>query len=487
MRKGSAMLKRPLALLVFACGLTVVFGVVLGGSLAQAQTTYYWTTTGGTMVGGSGTWDPATTANWSLSATGDPHLTTWTAGSNADFSYGSGTVAVSGAPSVGNITFDPGTAYTLTGGTLSLGSGIITANANATINSCIATGPTGLTSSGTGVLTLSGVNTYNGGTTVAGGALIAVTPAALPSYASVSVSPSAALGVRVGGAGEFAQSDVRCASARRRSPPARCSASTRPTAISPTAGTSPAASAWRSTAPTCSALTGNINFTGPTTFSGGTVQLSGVVNFGGAISGNGAGVTLIISGGTTTLSGNNAALGNANNDGSYANIHYENYNVNHCTGNPTIIEAGAVLSFSSGSNLPQVPTNYPYQDVRLLVLNGGTLLYTGTGTTDSTLLNLGASTQNSAIDIQNAGANFTLGWGINGVYFNKTGLGTLTLGGPYFGNNGSGFSVLQGTLVMNAAGYTNQATSSVSAVSLGATLQMGTPPAPGKSMAASAT
>ena len=82
---------------------------------------------------------------------------------------------------------------------------------------------------------------------------------------------------------------------------------------------------------------------------------------------------------------------------------------------PTIVNAGAVLSFSSGASLPQVPANYPYQDTRSLQLNGGTLAYTGTSTTDSTLLNLGTTTVNSAIDIQNAGANFTLAGALTAI------------------------------------------------------------------------
>ena len=43
-KKGIVMLKRSLSLLVFACGVAAVFGILLGGSSVQAQTTYYWTT-----------------------------------------------------------------------------------------------------------------------------------------------------------------------------------------------------------------------------------------------------------------------------------------------------------------------------------------------------------------------------------------------------------------------------------------------------------
>ena len=150
---------------LFACGFAAVFAILLGGSPAQAQT-YYWDTSAGTMVGGSGTWDPSTSQTWSLSTTGDSPLLTWTANSNAEFSTASGTVAVNGSPSVNNIAFDPGTNYTLSGGTLLL-SGAISANANATIASAIG-GSVGLTVSGYATLTLAGTdsNYYSGNTAV---------------------------------------------------------------------------------------------------------------------------------------------------------------------------------------------------------------------------------------------------------------------------------------------------------------------------------
>ena len=62
-----------------------------------------------------------------------------------------------------------------------------------------------------GNVILSGTNTYAGGTQVFGGTLVATTTAALPGYASagtVSVAAGATLGVRVGGSGEWGQSDI---------------------------------------------------------------------------------------------------------------------------------------------------------------------------------------------------------------------------------------------------------------------------------------
>ena len=92
-------------------------------------------------------------------------------------------------------------------------------------------------------------------------------------------------------------------------------------------------------------LNGNLSFTGGLTVNNGTVTLTGSNSFGGFYNsdpGQGAG--------------------------------------NHTNGNPTVVNAGGVLSFSSSANLPQVNPNWLWQDTNLLQLNGGTLLDTGTGT-----------------------------------------------------------------------------------------------------------
>ena len=143
---------------LFACGFAAVLGIVLGGSPAQAQTTYYWTTTSGAMTAGSGTMDTAT-PNWSTTITGDSSLHAWSGGSQdtADFyanSSPTSTIAVNGNQTVGNIAFD-GSGYTLSGGTLNMSpsGGSITVNSsNAAIGSVIA--GTNLTKAGSGVLTL---------------------------------------------------------------------------------------------------------------------------------------------------------------------------------------------------------------------------------------------------------------------------------------------------------------------------------------------
>ena len=168
-------LKRSLLALVFACGLAAVFGILLAGSPARA-TTYYWTTTAGTMAAGSGTWDTGGAAFWSKSTTGDATLSNWstTGTDTAEFSTGSGTVAVNNAQSVGGVNFDAGTNYMLNGGTLNLtnlnGDNINVGAGSAAINSAML-GPGGLNMLGPGALTLNGNLSFAGSLVVSAGTL----------------------------------------------------------------------------------------------------------------------------------------------------------------------------------------------------------------------------------------------------------------------------------------------------------------------------
>jgi hypothetical protein len=143
--------------------IVALLAVIALGSFAQAQTTYYWDTTAGTMTGGSGTWS-TTASYWSTTTGGAPSLSVWTPGNNAEFTTGAGAVALdpSNPVSVANIAFDTNTAYTLSGGTLNLSGGTINTNGTATISSYISS-PSGLTQAGTGVLTLSNLTLGNSG------------------------------------------------------------------------------------------------------------------------------------------------------------------------------------------------------------------------------------------------------------------------------------------------------------------------------------
>ncbi len=149
------MLKKSLSPLVFACGLAAVLGIVLAGSPAQAQTTYYWNTTAGN--GGSGTWDTSAAQNWGTTKYTSSGLVNWSgSANNAEFYNGSGTVTVNNTQSVNNITFDPGTGYTFGGGGTLTVSGSITANSNVTIGCLI--GGAGLVTGGSAQITWNSLN-----------------------------------------------------------------------------------------------------------------------------------------------------------------------------------------------------------------------------------------------------------------------------------------------------------------------------------------
>jgi autotransporter-associated beta strand protein len=159
---------RDVRQLVAAVCLATVAGLADSAPAVAANNT--WTNAAANL-----TWN-TTSANWSSP-------TVW---NNANVDS-----AVFGATGVGTITLqDPITAravqfdtagYTLsgtganvltlaTGGGGSLGVGEVQANANATIAAAIA-GTVGLTKTGSGVLTLTGQNTFTGGTTVNAGTL----------------------------------------------------------------------------------------------------------------------------------------------------------------------------------------------------------------------------------------------------------------------------------------------------------------------------
>ena len=141
---------------------------------AEAQTSQYAT--------GTFTWDNGTSAAWA-SSSGGSYTDPWSRGNNAVFEGGAGTVSVAvlGA-TAHNLTFNTtgflvqNNTLTLNGvaPTISLGAGI-----NATIRSIIG-GGSGLTKTGAGNLTLAGVNTYSGATSISAGTLKLAGPPSAP-------------------------------------------------------------------------------------------------------------------------------------------------------------------------------------------------------------------------------------------------------------------------------------------------------------------
>jgi autotransporter-associated beta strand protein len=158
---------------------------------ARGATTWFWdgstvnidgasdntTTTGLTWLGtgaGAGNWDNATV---------DAPISTWTAGDSAVFGGSAASETVTAAAlTIGSMTFGQGgdgsgtsgTAYTISGSTITLSSGsTITANTPTTISSILG-GSVSLTVAGAATLSLSGVNTYSGGTTIGSGSTLTI-------------------------------------------------------------------------------------------------------------------------------------------------------------------------------------------------------------------------------------------------------------------------------------------------------------------------
>lgn len=154
----------PTSCRTYACGLLALAAI---SSTLRADT-LTWDSSGlnpNAPVDGAGAWD-TTTALWSNGSVDS----IWSNAGNNTAVFGSsngaaGTVTV-GTITAGGIIFNAATSgsYLLSGGTLTLGgtTPTITTNANAEIASVIA-GTTGLTKEGSGVLTLSGTNTFTGG------------------------------------------------------------------------------------------------------------------------------------------------------------------------------------------------------------------------------------------------------------------------------------------------------------------------------------
>jgi autotransporter-associated beta strand protein len=146
-------------------------------ALNGSASAFTWdNTTGNTRIdNGSGTWNNTNTT-WTFNK-GITDLV-WRPGATATFggnpgTGAGGTVTVLGTQAVQSLVFNPSASgnFTLTGGTITNISGLITANDTATINSTLA-GTSGLTLVGTKLVTITAATTYTGATTVNSGTLV---------------------------------------------------------------------------------------------------------------------------------------------------------------------------------------------------------------------------------------------------------------------------------------------------------------------------
>ena len=132
---------------------------------------------------------------WNTTSTNWDSGVLWANGNNAIFSGTGESVAVTTITANG-LTFS-NTGFTLTGSTIALGAAAtpIVATADATIASIVA-GANGLSKSGAGILTLSGVNTYTGATAITAGTLKLGNAAALGTTAGgTTITAGAALDI----------------------------------------------------------------------------------------------------------------------------------------------------------------------------------------------------------------------------------------------------------------------------------------------------
>jgi fibronectin-binding autotransporter adhesin len=145
-------------------------------ALNGSASAFTWdNTTGNSRIdNGNGTWN-STNTTWTFNK-GITDLV-WRTGATAIFggspgTGGGGTVTVSGTQTVQTLVFNPSASgnFTLTGGTVTNTSGMIIANDSASIN-CTLGGSSGLTLTGTGVITLNVATTYTGTTAVNSGTL----------------------------------------------------------------------------------------------------------------------------------------------------------------------------------------------------------------------------------------------------------------------------------------------------------------------------
>ncbi|MFC5453241.1 autotransporter-associated beta strand repeat-containing protein [Prosthecobacter fluviatilis] len=339
---------------------------------------------GGLITGGSGTWTDGL-GNWNTGS-GDA---TWNSATPdaAIFGGTAGTVTLGGAVTVGNMVFN--SVYTLAGGgnTLTLLNSTITANTTATI-SAVLDGSTGLSKDGTGFLTLSGANTYTGVTTISGGVLNVTTLANGGSNSNIGASSNAAANLVLNGG------------TLRYSTGAGSAVSTdRLFSVGTSGGTIDASGGF------------NINFTntGSMGFNGQsgarTLTLTGSNandNTLAAVIGDNGGATSVTKagGGIWVLSGANTYTG------------------------VTTVSGTAVLkvnSLANGGSASSIGASS--SDASNLVLNGGTLTYTGGAVSTDRLFSLGTSgiTLNA---FGTGGVNFT---NTGSMGFVGTGARTLTL------------------------------------------------------------
>ncbi|MBJ7499628.1 MAG: autotransporter-associated beta strand repeat-containing protein [Sphingopyxis sp.] len=203
-RRNDRKLRTRSRLLVSSASLAAAL-VSIMPSVAYAEDRYWDANVTAVGSGGTGTWN-LSNLNWSPNGDGvsGPFVEPWNNGDldNAIFGGAAGTVTVGVPVTVGNITFSSA-GYVLNGSSITLGGAgsTITTVGSGTINSTLA-GSNGLVKAGNGALTLNGVNSFTGDINIDAGSLYAAADSALGA-AGNNIFTAAGANVRlsIGGAG----------------------------------------------------------------------------------------------------------------------------------------------------------------------------------------------------------------------------------------------------------------------------------------------
>ena len=393
-------------------------------------------------VGSSGvpqnlTWnDGASTFNWNTTdANWTGKLWDNLAPDNAIFgATGVGTVNLTMPISVGAITFNSA-GYTLAGNTLTLAKAqVITNNANATISSAIVSGALNLY--GGSMLTLSGANTYAGGTIVNGGTLQISSDGQLGS-----VPGSAGVNLTLNGAELFNNGGALSLNANR--------------SVSLGSGGGYIEPGWSSAVTIAGQITGSGGL--GVAWDGGTVVLSGANNYLGATtigttgnhyySSSSANPTLQL-GSSSALPGTDLIFGtDANNNTATLDLYGNSATVGALTGG-----ANAIVNNSGGgtSTLTVGNNNASSTFSGVLKNTSGTLALSKTGSGTATLA--GANTY-SGVTTVNSG---TLALGANNVLPSVTTVNLVGTGGSGgvlgMNNHNNTVQALEFSGVVKAAG-----------------------------------
>ncbi|MFG6489764.1 autotransporter-associated beta strand repeat-containing protein, partial [Roseateles sp. BYS78W] len=338
--------------------------------------------------------------------------------------------------------------------TLNIGSG------NLTLGSALTdTGTRALTKDGVGTLTLSGTNTYNGGTVLASGTL------ALGSAGAIGSNGNITLG---GGTLQFSASNTTDYSSRFSTAASQqYNLDTNGQAVTlATALTSSGGSLTKSG-------TGTLTLSGTNTYDGGTTLAGGTLALGNA-SAIGSSGTISFTGGTLQFTSANSTDYSArfsNSAGQLYSFDTNNQSVTLATGmtssGGSLSKSGAGTLTLSGANTYDGGTNINGGVVS--VSGGGALSDTGAvtlaNTSGATLNVVGSETIGSLNGGGTSGGNVTIASGqllsvgagifagnITGVggSLTKSGSGTLTLSGT--NTYGGGTTLTAGTLALGSAG-----------------------------------